>query len=386
MTTPRMQITDVTAFAVYNGQRNNLFVVVDTDEGLYGVGESGLSGRELAVIGAVEHLKPMLVGEDPSRIEHLWQTLFRGGFFPANRVIGSAISAIDIALWDIQGKALGVPVYKLLGGLVRDRVVCYPHNQVSGHDPDVGGLVESCQRTTAEGWKFVRWGLPEEGGVLEPRRAVKLALAQMEAVRTALGDEIGICFDVHTRLDLPDAVQLCRASEVFQPFFMEDALRSENPHSYARLRQQTAVPLAAGEQFAGKWEFRELIEDDLIDYARVDLCIVRGITETRKIVGWCETHNIKLVTHNPLGPVSSAACLHVNLACSNFGVQEQPRRPGTYLTDVVPVQVEWQDGYLLPPTLPGLGIEFDREAAKRAPFQMVEPTHLRRLDGSFTNW
>src|SRR3984893_3154628 len=161
-----MKITDVTSYPVYNGQRNNLFVVVDTDAGIHGVGESGLSGRELAVIGAVEHLKPLLVGEDPSRIEHLWQTLFRGGFFPANRGIGSAISAIDIALWDIQGKALGVPVYKLLGGLVRDRVVCYPHNQVAGHDPDVQGLVESCLRTTAEGRNFVRWGLPAEGDVL----------------------------------------------------------------------------------------------------------------------------------------------------------------------------------------------------------------------------
>jgi L-alanine-DL-glutamate epimerase-like enolase superfamily enzyme len=380
-----MKITGVTSFPVYNGQRNNLFVVVDTDEGIHGVGESGLSGRELAVMGAVEHLKPLLLGEDPGRIEHLWQVMLRGGFFPANRVIGSAISAIDIALWDIQGKALGVPVYKLLGGLVRDRVVCYPHNQV-GDDGDVQGLVESCQRTTQEGWKFVRWGLPAESGILEPARAVRLALKQMAAVRAAVGEEIGICFDVHTRLDVADAVRLCRASEEFQPFFMEDALRSENPHSYHRLRQQTAVPLAAGEQFATKWEFREMIEDDLIDYARVDLCIVGGLTEARKIAGWCETHYIKLATHNPLGPVSSAACLQFNLACSNFGVQEQPRRPGTTLTDVVPVQVEWRDGYLLPPTRPGLGIEFDREAARRSPFQMTESPHLRRVDGSFTNW
>jgi galactonate dehydratase len=192
--------------------------------------------------------------------------------------------------------------------------------------------------------------------------------------------------DIHTRLDLPDAVRLCRESEPLHPFFMEDALRSENPATYHRLRQQTAVPLAAGEQFASKWEFRELIEEELIDYARIDLCIVGGITEARKIAGWCETHHIKLATHNPLGPVSSAACLHLNLATSNVGVQEQPRRPGTTLTDVLPVQVEWQDGYLLPPTRPGLGVEFDREAARRSPFRMVEPTHLRRLDGSFTNW
>src|SRR5713226_7155163 len=182
-----MKITAIDTFPVFNGARNNLFVTVDTDAGVSGVGESGLSGRELAVIGAIEHFKPLLIGQDATRIEHIWQTLFRGGFFPANRVIGSAISAIDIALWDIQGKALGVPVYKLLGGLVRDKVVCYPHNQVPGDAFDVQGLVESCQRTTQEGWKFVRWGLPAEGEVLEPRQAVRLALKQMEAVRTALG-------------------------------------------------------------------------------------------------------------------------------------------------------------------------------------------------------
>ena len=165
--------------------------------------------------------------------------LFRGGFFPGQPRIGSAISAIDIALWDIQGKALGVPVYQLLGGLVRDKVVCYPHNQAPGTGPMSQALVESCQRTIAEGWKFVRWGLPERGRRAGAAAAVRLALKQMEAVRTAVGDEIEICFDVHTRLDLPDAVQLCRASEPFRPFFMEDPLRSENPHSYHRLRQQT---------------------------------------------------------------------------------------------------------------------------------------------------
>src|SRR6266853_3942474 len=140
-----MRITDIDTYPVFNGARNNLYVTVDTDAGISGVGESGLSNRELAVIGAVEHFKPLLIGQDATRIEHIWQTLFRGGFFPANRVLCSAISAIDIALWDIQGKALGVPVYRLLGGLVRDKVVCYPHNQVPGDAFDVQGLVESCQ-------------------------------------------------------------------------------------------------------------------------------------------------------------------------------------------------------------------------------------------------
>jgi galactonate dehydratase len=381
-----VKITAIEGFPVSTGARNNLFVCVDTDQGIYGVGESGLSGRELAVMGAIEHFKPLLLGQDPCRIEHLWQTLFRGGFFPANRVLGSAISAIDIALWDILGKSLGVPIYQLLGGRTRDRVVCYPHAQVPGEGDDVQALVSNCQRLVAEGWKFVRWGLPQHGDVLEPTQAVRTALRQLESVRAAVGDDVEICLDIHTRLQLSDAVRLCRESERFRPFFMEDPLRAENTHLYHRLREQTAVPIAAGEQMAGKWEFRELIEDDLIDYCRVDLCIAGGISEARKIAGWCETHGIRLATHNPLGPVSTAACLQLNLACSNVGVQEQPRRPGTSLNDVVPVQVEWQDGYLLPPARPGLGIEFDREAARRSPFQMVEPPHLRRLDGSFTNW
>ena len=379
-----MKITNVEAYPVWGGHRNFFFVVVDTDEGISGVGEAGLTGRELAVVGAIEHFKPLLVGQDPFRTEHIWQLLFRGGFFPAQRILSSAISAIDIALWDIKGKALGVPVYELLGGRARDRVVCYPHNR--GHATEVEPLVESCLETKEAGWKFVRFGLPQNNEILEPRPAVLTAIEQLRAVREAVGDEIEICFDVHTRLDLPDALWLCEEAEAVRPFFMEDPLRSENPDSFKTLRARTTVPLAAGEQFSSKWEFRQLVEAEWIDYARIDLCIAGGLTEAKKIAGWCETHYIKLATHNPLGPISSAACLHLNLACPNVGVQEQPRKPGTTLTDVVPVQPAWEDGYLLPPDRPGLGVVFDREAAKASPMQMTELPHLRREDGSFTNW
>ncbi|HEX5505501.1 MAG TPA: mandelate racemase/muconate lactonizing enzyme family protein [Thermomicrobiales bacterium] len=379
-----MKITNVETYPVWNGQRNCFFVVVDTDEGISGVGEAGLTGRELAMAGAIEHFTPLLVGQDPLRSEHLWQLLSRGGFFPAQGVTSAALSAVDIALWDIKGKALGVPIYQLLGGLVRDKVVCYPHNV--GHSMDTAALVESCLATKEEGWKFVRWGLPQDGALLEPRQSVLAAIRQFDAVRGAVGADVEICFDVHTRLDLPDALWLCREVEGYRPFFVEDPLRAENPDSFKTLRPRTAVPLAAGEQFSSKWEFRQLVEEEWIDYARIDLCIVGGITEARKIAGWCETHYIKLALHNPLGPVSSAACLQLNLATPNFGVQEQPRKPGTMLTDVIPVQPTWEDGYLLPPTRPGLGIEFDREAAKRHPFQLAELNHLRRLDGSLTNW
>ena len=379
-----MKITNIECYPVWAGHRNFLFVVVDTDEGIYGVGETGITGRELSVIGAVEHFKDILVGQDPFRIEHIWQVLFRGGFFPAQRILTAAMSAIDIALYDIKGKALGVPVYELLGGKVRDKVVCYPHNR--GHATEVEPLVESCLETMAEGWKFVRFGTPQDGDILEPRQATRTAIRQMQAVREAVGDDIDICFDVHTRLDLPEAVWLCQEVEPLRPFFIEDPLRCENPDSFKTLRPRTTCPLAAGEQFSSKWEFRQLIEEEWIDYARVDLCIAGGFTEAKKIAGWCETHYIKMAVHNPLGPISSAACLHFNLATSNFGVQEQPRKPGAMLNDVVIGQAVWEDGYILAPDKPGLGIEFDREAAKKHPYQKTELPHLRRLDGSFTNW
>ncbi len=379
-----MRITNVEAFLVGGDRRNYFFVAIDTDEGISGVGEGGITHRELACAGMLEHMKPLLIGQDPTRIEHHWQGLFRLGSFPANKIAGSVASAVDIALWDILGKALGVPVYKLLGGAVRDRVVCYPHNAMRGEA--VEPLVESCLATKAEGWKFVRWDLPTDDDVLEPRRAIRAALRQMEAVREAVGDEVEICFDVHTRLDPSDAIAFCQEARRFRPYFVEDPIRAENPGSYRLIRQHAGVPIATGELCAGKWEFRELIEEDLIDYCRLDVCVAGGITESKKIAGWCETHHIKLATHNPLGPVSSAACLHLNLACSNVGVQEQPRRPGTTLTDVFPVQIEWRDGYLLPPTRPGLGIELDRDAARRHLFSLQMPPRLWRLDGSMTNF
>jgi galactonate dehydratase len=292
---------------------------------------------------------------------------------------------VDIALWDIKGKALGVPVYDLLGGRVRDKVACYCH-LTGGHRPGTAGLVEDAQERLAEGWKFVRWGLPNEGELIEPGRAVRQSIEQFRAMREALGNEIELCFDIHTRLSPADSILLCREAASFRPYFMEDPIRSESPQGLRLLREKIDVPLAVGEQFASKWEFRELIDGDLIDYARIDLCIAGGLTEGKKIAGWCEGHYIDIAVHNPLGPVATAACVQFNLAIPNFGVQEQPRQPGTVLTDVVTNQPKWKDGYILAPMAPGLGIEFDRKAAAAHPFQMAELPHLHREDGSFTNW
>jgi len=377
-----VRITDVKAFPIWSGNRNFFFVKVETDEGIYGVGEGGLTWRELACAEAVFHLSSFLVGQPANRIEHLWQTMYRGGFFPADKVIASAIAAIDIALWDLRGKALGVPVYELLGGRVRDRVVCYPH--VVGATPEE--IAANSRALADEGWRFIRFGVPSDGDLLEPSKAVREAVRQFAAIREAVGEDVEICIDAHTRLDPPEAIQLCRALEPYRPYFVEDPIRSENMHSFHQLARHAAVPLAAGEQFASKWDFRELIEEDLIQYCRVDLCICGGITEARKVAGWCETHYINLAPHNPLGPVSTAACLHLDLATSNFGVQELPRLPGTVLPEVFPVQVPFADGHLLPPTAPGLGVEFNEEAARKCEFRPGHSPQLRRADGCFTNW
>ena len=271
-----MRISDITCYPVWGGHRNFMFVVVDTDQGVYGLGESGLTGRELAVMGAIDHFRPLLVGQDPFRIDHLWQTLSRGGFFPHDRIMGSALAAIDIALWDIKGKALGVPSFELMGGRSRDKVACYCH--LGGqHQAEITPLIESALEHVEQGWRYLRWGLPTDGDLLKPGQAVRQSIAQFQALREAVGQEIELCFDIHTRLSPADAILLCREVASFRPYFMEDPIRSESPQAFHLLREKIDVPLAAGEQFANKYEFRELIDHDLIDYARVSTSAsVRG--------------------------------------------------------------------------------------------------------------
>ncbi|MFC1525308.1 galactonate dehydratase [Candidatus Latescibacterota bacterium] len=377
-----MKISDIRTFPVFDGSRNYLFVKVDTDAGLYGVGEFGITWKEQAGIGAVEHMKRHLLGQDPLNIERLWQVLFRGDFFPGGRINMAAQSAIDIALWDIKGKALDQPVHMLLGGQLRDRVPCY--TGIGGATPD--DTAEAARQRVAEGWRYVRLSVLDRGGVLDPGPAVRDSVDHFAAVRQAVGPEVEICIDVHTRLDPPDAIRLGRRLEEYEPFFIEDPLRCENPQSYRQVRRHVSAPLAVGEQYASKWEFREMIEEELLDYARIDLCIVGGLTEARKIANWCETHYIKIVPHNPLGPVSAAACLHLDLATDNFAVQEGGRVGSPCMADIFPVQVPYEAGHLLPPGRPGLGIEFNEAAASGRGFQWQTGPQLRRSDGSFTNW
>ncbi|MCI0775790.1 MAG: mandelate racemase/muconate lactonizing enzyme family protein [Chloroflexi bacterium] len=387
-----MKVTQIRSFSVQDeGGRAYMIVRVDTDAGHHGLGEVGIRNWGRAINEAINHLAELVIGADPWETERLWQEMFRSGFFPADRVYTCAISAIDIALWDIKGKSVDMPVYKLLGGPVRNKVVCYPHTQGKTIDELVANSVAAVEA----GWKFVRWGQPETGGefegsgisTLEPVESMRIAVDQMGRVREAVGPDIQITFDVHTRLDTAHVVQMCRDLEEFKPFFIEDPIRSENQGSYRNLRRQVNLPIAAGEQWASKWSFREVIEEDLIDYARIDLCIVGGLTEALKITHWAETHYIDIVPHNPLGPVSAAACVALCMASTNVGVQEMPRRPGSYATELFPQQLGWADGYSWCLDAPGLGVEFDIEAAEHAAVDPHGwPPRLRRNDGALTNW
>ncbi|MEE2659807.1 MAG: galactonate dehydratase [Candidatus Latescibacterota bacterium] len=377
-----MKITDVKSFPVYAGSRNYTFVKVETDEDIYGVGEFGITWREQAGVGAVEHLKQHLLGQDPLNTEFLWQLMFRGDFFPGGRIGAAAISAIDIALWDIKGKAWNQPVHMLLGGQMRERVVCY--KGMGGNTPEDSAATGKA--LVADGWQYLRMSVNDRDGVLDARVAVRDAVDHVAAVREAVGPNVDICIDVHTRLDPPDAIRLARMLEPYDMFFIEDPLRCENPQSYRLIRQHVATPLAVGEHYATKWEFRQMVEEELLDYARIDLCIVGGLTEARKVANWCETHYIKIVPHNPLGPVSAAACLHLDLATDNFAVQEAGQVGNPFLEDLFPIQVPYENGYMLPPERPGLGVEFDEKAAANYEFRYETGPQLRRSDGAFTNW
>jgi L-alanine-DL-glutamate epimerase-like enolase superfamily enzyme len=381
-----MRITGLEVLTVPDGADSMMLVVVDTDEGLHGLGEVGIRTRQEAARGALAHLRAILVGQDATRIEHLWQLMSRSGFFPADRFLSSAISAVDVALWDIAGKALGVPVHRLLGGKVRDWVPCYAH--VPGEDGPLDAFVAACRELAGQGWRHLRFAVPTPGApVVEPRGSVRAAIERFHAARDAVGDDVEIIIDVHTRLDPPDALLLCHELEDARPFFVEDPLRAESPEAYRQLRARSRVPLAAGEQFGGKWEFRTLIDEDLIDFVRPDLGIVGGITEARKLAGWAEGHYIRTATHNPLGPVMTAASTHFNAACTAFGIQEQYEHgPRPDLDEVFTTRPVVTGGRAPVPESPGLGVDIDRAAARALTARALERPHLRRPDGSFTNW
>ncbi|MGA9659508.1 MAG: mandelate racemase/muconate lactonizing enzyme family protein, partial [Asticcacaulis sp.] len=320
-----MKITDIKAYPVWVGNRNLCMVKVETDEGLFGWGESGLSSRELAVVGAIQHFKEFLIGRDARRIGAIWQELYRGQYFEGGRVLTAAMSAIDIALWDIAGKALGVPISRLLGGQQRDLVPCFI-TSIKPHDET---LIAEVKSLVAEGWTVIRTaagdlGTTESASVVDIRKSISDAAAVLTELRSEVGSDIVIGIDYHHRLSVAEAASFCQKMPSGTLDFLEEPIRHQSPDAYESLRQMVDVPFAIGEECASKWDFKRYIEGGITNFARIDVCNVGGITEAMKVASVAETHYIDVMPHDPLGPICTAATLEMSAAIPNFSWYEIP--------------------------------------------------------------
>jgi galactonate dehydratase len=383
-----MKVTAVKSFPVWVGQRNQMLVKVETDEGVFGWGESGLSGREKAVAGAVDHYAQFLIGRDPMLAGALWQEMYRSQYFEGGRVLTAAISAIDIALYDIKGKALGVPVHQLLGGKQRDRVPSF----ASTFAEPGPAMIEQAQMLMEHGWACVRFFPAGQAttATFEPRESIGVTARWMTKAREALGEDVTLGIDWHHRLSVAEAASFCQKMPSGTLDFLEEPIRDETPEAYESLRRLTDVPFAIGEEFSSKWQFLPYIERGIHQFNRIDICNVGGFTEAMKVAGWSEAHYVDLMPHNPLGPICTAASVHLGAAVANFAWLECRTSPaeaiGVDNRDVFPVQMTMEGANYLVPDAPGLGVEIDEAALTREAFRFWEAPHLRRRDGSFTNW
>lgn len=385
-----MKITEIKVYPVLVGKRNQCLVKVETDEGVYGWGESGLSSRELAVAGAISHFREFLTGKDPASPAALWQELYRSNYFEGGRVLTAALSAIDIALYDLNARALGVPVYRLLGGKQRDSIPGFATTQASSLDQ----MIADVQLLRELGWQSIRAnpGFIQQNaaaGIYEPMESVPLAARWLTTIRERVGSDFVLGTDYHHRLTVAETASFCQRMPSGTLDFLEEPIRAESPEAYASLRTLTNIPLAIGEEFSSKWAFLPFIERGLTNFARIDICNVGGLTEAMKVAALAEAHYIDLMPHNPLGPISTAATVHFAAAVPNLSWVEVRTTPTENLgfddPSIFPVQITL-DGTRYPvPTGPGLGVEFDEEYGKRHTYIMGSIRHLRRRDGSITN-
>jgi galactonate dehydratase len=381
-----MRITDVKPYAVWVGHRNQMLVKVETDEGIYGWGESGFSGRELGVKGIVEHYREFLLGRDPMRRGALWQEMYRSQYFEGGRTLTAAISAIDIALHDIVGKKLGVPVYELLGGKNRDTIPVFATTSAP-YGPE---MIDEAREFMARGITAFRMSYDKMGtdtdGLFEPRESMANSAEWLIKTREALGNHAIIGIDYHHRLNVAETASFCQMMPPHTLDFIEEPIRDETPEAYESLRKLTDVPFAIGEEFASKWQFLPYIERGITNYARVDICNVGGFTESMKVAGWAESHYIDLMPHNPLGPICTAASVHLSAAVPNFSwLEVNMERAENPDLEIFPEQVLFEGNGYAVPDKPGLGVEVD-ESTLNVPFKFWDPPHLHRRDGSVTNW
>jgi galactonate dehydratase len=366
-----------------------LFLRVATDEGVVGWGEPVVEGRADTVRAAVHELADLLIGADPLRIEDHWQVLAKGGFYRGGPVLSSALAGIDQALWDIAGKVRGAPVHELLGGPVRDRVRMY--SWIGGDDPAQVG--EQAAAQAAAGFTAVKMNATGPLRLIDSRAEVRRVVERAHQAREALGDERDMALDFHGRVSVPMAGRLLRELEPLQPMFAEEVVLPEHGHALPRLVAASAIPLACGERLYSRWDFRPVLEAG-VAVVQPDLSHAGGISEVRRIAALAELYGAGLAPHCPLGPISLAASLQVAFATPNFVIQEHSiglhYNRGSELLDYLadPSVLAFDAGHVERPTGPGLGIEVDETAVRRA----AERGHRwrspvwRHEDGAFAEW
>jgi galactonate dehydratase len=392
-----MQITNVRTVVVNAELRNWVFVKVETDQdGLYGWGEASLEWKTRSVVGAVEDFAPMLIGEDPTRIEHLYQKMYRQSFWRVGVIGLSAISGIEQALWDIQGKLLSQPVYKLLGGAVREKVRMYTH--LGGGDmravyesqrsPDPQVFVERALQVVERGYTAVKVLITPPTETLNSIAAYRYADRAMEALRLAVGDDVDIMVDCHGRHAPANALEFCKILAPYRPYFIEEPVPPENVAALAAVTRASPVPIACGERLVTRFQFRELFEQQACHVIQPDLCHCGGLWEARKIAAMAEAYYLGVAPHNPLGPIANAVALHFDLCTPNFLIQEDMLTDVPWRWEVVRSSLVSQGGHWLPSDAPGLGIEVDEVAAQRYPFkqEVIHSTTIRAHDGAILDW
>lgn len=381
-----MKITSLTTYLV---PPRWVFLRIDTDEGIVGWGEPVIEGRAETVRAAVAELSDLLIGEDPLRIEDHWQQLTKGGFYRGGPILSSAVAGIDQALWDIAGKALGVPVFRLLGGPVRDRVRVYAW--IGGDEPDE--VADLAREQVEAGFTAVKMnGSGPMDPIDTPARTHQI-VDRLAAVRDAIGPDHDVVIDFHGRLSTAMSRRVLPLLEPFVPLFVEEPVLPEFARDLRRLADATAIPLATGERLYSRWDFRDVLSAG-IAVAQPDVSHAGGISEVRRIAAMAETYDVTLAPHCPLGPISLAASLQIAFATPNFLIQEQSvgihYNVGNDILDYLldPQPLRFVDGYAVRPTAPGLGIEIDEDAVERAAaigHEWRNPI-WRSQDGSFREW
>ncbi|MBU4459518.1 MAG: galactonate dehydratase [Verrucomicrobia bacterium] len=376
-----MKITAIQTLICHVYRTNWVFVKVLTDEGLHGVGEATLEHRELTVEAAVKELERSLVGQDPHAIEALWHRAYRDAYWRGGPVLMSALSGVEMALWDIKGKALGVPVWQLLGGKVRDAIPCYANGWFApSKTPDE--FAAKARIAVKAGFRGLKWD-PFGSAYLEiGKQGLRDALRCVEAVVEAVGPEVDILIEGHGRFNVATAVRIAHALEDYDIHWFEEPVPPDNLEALAEVKRRSRVPIAAGERVYSRWDFQRFFELRCADYVQPDVSHVGGIMEMKKIAAQAEAHHIAICPHNPSGCVANAAGLQLAGCVPNFSVLETMSTDVPYRREISTEHVVFEDGLMRIPDAPGLGIDLNEAAIAEHPYQ---PRDLRHYVGRLTD-